>query len=206
MSAPAALSAELLEELDLGSARGAKPGTPVELEIVRSLTSEDLPAILSPPPVGRGQTIKALRHSHHRLAELLVSGKDQTEVSAITGYSPGYISSIKGDPAFVNLMAYYEEQRKTVFVDALERLRVLGIDATERLQEKLHDENVEWSNRELMELVEMAVVGPNQAAKAPQAQGPQVSLEVKFVGARPSSIQGTFTEGPQALLPGKEEA
>lgn len=183
------LPAGLLEEISLGSAKGGKrPEIPVEIEVVRTLTPDDLPAIQAPPPVlGPVQLVHQLRASHHRLAELLAKGQlDQTEISLVTGYSQGYISNIKRDPAFAELMAYYATQKETIFTDAMTKLAVLGTDAVEILHEKLLDPNVEWAKRELMELVEMAVVKPAAAKQATSGgQAPAVSLEVKFVGARP---------------------
>ena len=164
MSAP--LPAGLLEEISLGSARGGKRAElPVEIELVRELTLDDLPAIQAPPPVAASlPVVKALRASHHRLAELLAKGQlEQAEISQITGYSQSYISNIKRDPAFAELTAYYASQKETIFADAMSKLAVLGIDAVEALHEKLGDPEAEWSKRELMELVEMAVVKPATA-------------------------------------------
>lgn len=195
MNAPAQLpSPPLVSELSLGSARGGKrPQVPVSIEVVRELTAEDLPAIQAPPTVGGPlQTVNKLRHSHHRLAELIAKGTPGTEISLITGYSQSYISTIQRDPAMAELIAYYEAQKESIFVDGMERLRVIGVDATEALHDKLLDPTVEWTNRELMELVELAVVGPATPGKGQvgNSPAPSVQLEVKFVGARGAGSSG----------------
>lgn len=167
--------------------------------------ADDLAAIQSPPPVAAGaQQVKTLRHSHHRLAELIAKGASGAEISLTTGYSASYISIIQGDPAFAELIAYYESQKQTIFVDAMERLRVVGLDAAEKLHEQLHDSDVVWTKRELMELIDMTVVKPATAKTgtgAVQAPGTGLSLEVRFVGAQPRevppTIEAIFSETPQ---------
>lgn len=189
---PAGISAStsLVTELELGSARGTHIRTKpdLDIEIVRALCVEDLPAIQSPPPVTAGaQLVKTLRHSHHRLAELIASGRPQQEIALITGYSPSYISTmLSGDPAFVELVAYYEFQANAIFVDSMERLKLLGLDAMERLHERVNDPAVTFSNEELRKLVDMAAVQPAIAKHIPvagNAQSASLNLEVKFVGA-----------------------
>lgn len=202
------ISTELLTELDLGSGRGGRAGqgrAGLELSVVRALVTADLPAIQHPPAVAApAPQVKALRHSHHRLAELLCKGIPQVEVSRISGYSQSYISSIQGDPAFAELVAYYSAQKESIFVDAQERLRALGLDATEKLHEQLHDPNKSWTPGQLMELIDMALVKPATAKNQFQGPGPSAggfSLEVKFVGAglkeSPLTIDANYTETSQ---------
>jgi len=195
----------LLPELDLGSARGGKAGVnklPLSVSIVRPLDQSDLPAILNPPAVAApAQTVKSIRHSHHRLAQLIAEGKPGTEIALATGYSQAYISTLQGDPAFEELIAYYAEQRKEIFVDAQQRLKALGLDATEKLHERLDDPTIVWSNNQLMDLIQMTgitqVGAKGQPLQGPPGSGAAVSLEIKFVGATPvvsTSVDGQFTD------------
>lgn len=204
-AAPATSTGQVLTELDLGSARGAKPGhkPPLYIELVRALEASDLGAIQSPPAINDTAVpmVKNLRSSHHRLAELIAAGRPPGEISVITGYSASYISSLKGDPAFNELVAFYEFTKQTIFAEAMERLKLLGLDAVEKLHERLNDETKNWTNKELMDLVEMSLVAPTQAKVLPGAGGAvnsaNLTLEVKFVGAQPASgptINGTYTE------------
>lgn len=199
---------ELLTEVHLGSGRGRQGvAVDIDVQVVRSLTHDDLEHITQPGTavLNPGPSIQNLRHSHHRLAEQIAKGLTLEEISLSTGYSPSYISTIKRSPAFADLVAYYESQKQTVFVDAMERLRVLGLDATEALQAKLDDPAVDWSKRELMELVELTLQPGAKAqgraqGQAAQGQGASLSLEVKFVGARPRDdqvVEASFTEVAQ---------
>jgi hypothetical protein len=176
---------DLLSELDLGSARGKRKG-PLEIEILRPLVEEDLPLLISPPPVkAPPSSILSIRHSHHQLAQLLARGDcTQTEAALITGYSLSYISILKTDPAFAELLSQYQEERKEIFVDVLERMKVLGLSTLDELQRRLEEMPEGWSRRELMEMAELMLVKPHQGrASAAGAPAPAVSVNVKFVQA-----------------------
>lgn len=198
---------ELLTELNLGSGVGGrKIATPLHIDLIRPLANSDLAAIQN-PPAGTAiiPMVKQLRHSHHRLAELIAAGRPPAEIAIITGYSPSYISGLKGDPTFNELIAYYEFQKREIFADAMERLKYLGLDAVEKLHERLNDPDKNWSNKELMDLVEMSLVAPAQAKPIPGQFGSNNSanlmLEVKFVGATPKDgpvFDAKFTETAQA--------
>lgn len=192
----------LVSELDLGSGTGHRAKLPLSIELIRPLTPTDLEAIQNPPAGTEViSVVKQLRSSHHRLAELVASGRPPVEISIVTGYSASYISSLKGDPAFNELVAHYEFQKTEIFADAMDRLKSLGLDAIEKLHERLNDPEKTWSNKELMDLVDMSLVAPAQAKPVigygGAVAGASLSLEVKFVGASPKAgpvIEASFTE------------
>lgn len=199
----------LLEEFDLGSARGGLAGQnkqPLQVEVIRSLGEPDLPAILNPPAVAAPQpVVKSIRASHHKLAQLLAEGAPGTEISLVTGYSQSYISTLQGDPAFEELISYYATQQKEIFINAKERLSAIGIDAMEKLHEHIHDPTKQWSHRELMEVIKMAMPAETSpkassgGSLSVSAEG-SGSLEIKFVGARAAEpspgklLDGQFTD------------
>ncbi len=185
-----------LAEIVFDDARGGrKPRSKWTLEVARELTVEDLPG-LSQASATPAQRLLQIRHAHHNLARLVAQGLEGAEVSLITGYSQAYISNIQNDPAFAELLQYYATQREQVFVNVLERMKVLGVSTLEELQQRLEQEPGKFSNRELMELAETTLVKPQLAGAKGQgvAAGPGVgvNIEVKFVGA-PSR------DGDQAL-------
>lgn len=200
-SAPQSTSG-LLSELDLGPGQLARRPhkAPLEIEVIRQLGPADLAAIQNPPESAEGTpVVRQLRHSHHRIAELVAAGRPPAEISIVTGYAASYISSLRGDPAFNELVAYYEFQKREIFADSIERLKSLGLDAIERLHERLNDPEKVWSNKELMDLVEMSLVAPQQAKGTPggtQAAA-NLNLEVRFVGAQAKDspvLDATFTD------------
>jgi hypothetical protein len=184
-----ALLDALPAEVTFGSARGGRrPAEPLHISVVRELTEADLPALRAPPPVAApGQKLLQVKHTHHQLARLLALGCEQAEASLITGYSPSYISTLKSDPAFRELLAYYELQREQIFVDAEERMKSLGLSALDELQRRLETETDQWSRRELMELSELMLVKAKALAKGGfgggTAAGSGVQVNVSFVQA-----------------------
>src|SRR5690348_7516520 len=122
---------EVLDEIDLGSARGG-PTRAIEVEIVRPLNENDLEALAERAPTvanggSAGQRLKRIGTIHHRLAQLVVEGQGPEEISALTGYSPSYIGAIQKDPSFQGLVAYYATNAELTYVDVLERMKTLQI-------------------------------------------------------------------------------
>lgn len=175
---------ELLDELNLGSARGGrKSATPVAVATVRSLTGEDLGLLANPPPASAAMAIPQIKHQHHQIAGLLARGVPQVEISAITGYSQSYISILKSAPDMQELMEYYKSQAEERTIDALARLRTLGITSMEELQTRLNEKPEGFSTGQLMEMVELGIMAPISAKAAGQAQssgGTALQINLNF--------------------------
>lgn len=173
----------LLEEIDLGSACGGRRiSKPVALRVVRALTENDLPA-LDEATGYQVPTLDTLRSSHHQLAQLLAKGTSQTEAGMITGYSGTYISIlVNNDPAFKELLAHYQQERKQVFVDVLERVRLLGLEANDLLLQRLREDPDKWTNQQLMDLHKETLGKLASGSASGGSQGVQIGkLEVSFV-------------------------
>jgi hypothetical protein len=98
--------------------------------------------------------IKQIRQAHHEIARLLAQGVKAVEISGITGYSQSRISILQNDPAFKNLMSFYETENKELNVDVQLRLRSLGLDAIGQISERLEESPEDFSNEELRKLAE----------------------------------------------------
>ncbi len=154
---------EILDDLDLSRREGGREaGEPLLCEVVRSLTEEDLPLLLAPPPIKKEwKGPQRMRHTHHQIARLVAMGKKGVEVSALTGFSQAYISVlVHQDKPFQELVLYYKENAEAIFVDVLERMKTLGLSALELLQEKIEEDPDGWSKAQLMELAETMLVKP----------------------------------------------
>lgn len=148
--------------LQLPSARGRKPrelSQRLEVGEPRPLRAEDVVATgpSYPLPTSTPPALQKLRSRHHQLAQLLSSGLTDFQVSVGLGYSISRISILKSDPAFKELLAYYEKQHEALHLDVQERLIHLGLDSIETLQHRLDDDPDEFSNKELLEVAEMAL-------------------------------------------------
>lgn len=181
------------------------------VEVVRSLTVEDLAVLENPPPLGsRAPTVARLSHSHHALARELARGVSDAEAGLIAGYSASRISILRQDPAFRQLLEHYDAQREMVQIDVLERMKVLGLNSIEELQARLEENPTAFSPRELMELTELMLVKGRMAPGSRQGAGnnggngqgggmPVVNVQVAFVQADHKPLLELDVERERAL-------
>lgn len=186
---PPSPSASDYEEYDLGPNKGGRKKGKKGLvwEVVRVLKApDDIHLLHDTLPAARAN-LTQIRHSHHQLARILSEGKSHTDASQITGYSPAYISVLKTDPSFSELISYYAAQQEMQHVDVLDRMRVLGLNTLEELQTRLETDPDSYSLRELMEQAELMLIKPMAATRStmPIASGGVgnhgVQVNVNFV-------------------------
>jgi hypothetical protein len=146
----------------------------------RDLTEADVGALWDVPEGGlesESNPVLKIRNTHHALARLLAEGRKQVEVSAITGYSPSYISTIQHDPAFKNLVSYYQGQVEEQFTSVHERLAALSMLSAEELQARLTENPEEFTIRELNDLLTLAA---DRTGFGPQSRNVNVNVNVDF--------------------------
>lgn len=179
---------DLFDELILPGRPGRGRKTALAVEAVRELATEDIMELMNEPlpPANTPAGLTHIRHSHHRLAQLLVEGKANAEISAITGYSPSYISNLQRDPTFAELVDFYHQKAGEVFVDTLERLKLVGLTALDVLQTRFEENAEKISTREIMETVEMALIKPTRASTT-AAPGSTVSPQINIAFVAPQS-------------------
>lgn len=201
----------LLEELDLGSARGGKrkSADPLWWEVERELVESDLAEIRETLPLSADfRPIDKIRQVHHQLAQLLAKGESQVSACLITGYSQSYVSGLVNyDPAFQELLAYYSTQREQIFIDVMEQMRALGIETLEMLRDSIREDPGKWSRREMMELAELMLVKPLAAQKGQGGigAGTQIgTLQVSFVspGSVVAKAEGEAAPRPLVTIDG----
>lgn len=177
------------EILDLALPRGGKPKAELVLVVDRALGPADLESLAGAPKVHGPGVIARLKHSHHLLARLLAEGRTAVEASYVTGYCESRISILQDDPAFQELVAYYTSQQEEVFLDVHQRLASLGIGAMEELQDRLDDTPGKFTEKQLMDLIELTMdrsVAPSKGAPkgaAPTTPG-GLNLTVNFVSTK----------------------
>lgn len=196
-----------LEEYDLGPNQGGrkKPKKGLMWEVLRTLRApEDIPLLHESLPARRAN-LTQIRHSHHQLARQLAKGLSQQEASEITGYSPAYISVIKTDPSFAELIAYYGANEEEKHVDVLERMRILGLNTVEELQMRLETDPDSYSLRELMEQAELMLVKPMAVTRStmPIASAGSAShgvqVNVNFVKSESSHSSDSLMPSPNTI-------
>ena len=201
MSEATVLDLETLARI--GSARGRK-SQQVQAQVIRHLSEEDLPEILSPSSVGsKPPMLKELKAHHHQIARLLAEGTRPQDVIMITGMSSSRISILQDDPTFIDLVEYYRVQKDAAYLDVHARLAGLGTQAMEELSLRLEDSPGSFSNKELKDVMESTFDRSVAPAKGgPKALGPGPSAAVQVVvnfvkHDAPQELQFTKIEGPQ---------
>jgi hypothetical protein len=219
------VAAILNEIINAPSARGRKPA-PITALISRELEDADVQKLHDANfgDLGsRASPLKRLKHSHHNLARLVADGVREEEISAVTGYSGSYISAIKHDPAFTQLVTYYAEQKGAVYLDVHQRLSTLSLDAVDELQSRLAETPETFQNRELKELAEMgldrvgfgkatridhnhtvALVDPAQIARMKSDLRSRSNVAPLIADDKRSPLGATIIEGTLAETPRSE--
>ncbi len=130
------------------------------VESYASLTAEDVRDITDHLESGttlgvRAPPLSAIRHTHHRLAQLLSMGMDETKAAKLCNYTYGYVSVLKADPAFQELLAYYTKGVDEEFADFVSAASDLSLDMMGRLREVLETSPEKLSPTHLMEAIKL---------------------------------------------------
>jgi hypothetical protein len=157
---------------------GDQPGPrkkPLQSHKVRDLGPSDLDKLNSAGRGDLGQEIASvtkIKQTHHALARLVAEGRRNEEISQIMGYSPSYISSLKNDPAFKNLVDYYSGMVDGVYenvqVSLHERLTSISMVAAEELLDRVTTEPEKFTNEELDKLIKTTADRTGFGPKATQ--------------------------------------
>ena len=130
---------------------------------------------------------------HQQVAQMLAAGMGAEEAAWATGRSVGGIKGLLSDPAFQELLAYYEANQRERDFNAFERLVTLGGTAMGVLQERLEESPERFSNNELRQLMEASMDRSAAPAKGAGGGGNgggtgPVSVNIKFVEATARAV------------------
>jgi hypothetical protein len=125
---------------------GARPKFPpgeIVLSVQR-LTDADIVAYEG--HVASGRTIgvkpvdlKAIRNTHHRLAQMLAVGVDETVAAKLCNYGVARVSILKSDPAFAELLAHYAADVREEWADFVSTAANLSMDVMQEIQKRLDE-------------------------------------------------------------------
>lgn len=196
-SAPSAIEAveAATEWLDEATDSATRLRVPLRIEVVRPLTAADISGGFceaAPPP-----TLREIKASHHNLAKIIAAGRSVTEASRITGYSPAYISRLRGDPAFASLVSHYSEVEELAATDFLGSMRAVGMDLLDELRRRVEDDPRVLTTAQLHDGIKLLLVEPMkaEAARAGGLGGAAVApIQISFV-ASPTPQAGRVEDG-----------
>lgn len=144
--------------LDEATEGGTRFRGPLRIEVVRTLTEEDLAeGLLEPAPPA---TLREIKASHHSLARLIATGRTDVDASRITGYSPGYIARLRGDASFRELVLHYTQVEEIASTDYLGAMREVGMDLLNEFRRRMEEDPTRLSQSALENGIKLLLVEP----------------------------------------------
>lgn len=139
-------------------------------EIVRPLTPADIKLLAvkegrpDDAPIG---LVKRLSTRHHALARELAKGLTNWEAGLVAGYDENYVSILRADPTFANLIAFYVDKKTREAAN----LNDLNAGLAEAAMHELLDRFEDPEQRKKMtvsQVLAMAQFSGDRAGLAPQ--------------------------------------
>lgn len=161
--------------------RAAKP---LEAALVRELDAADI-ALLSEEKGSKAPALKRISDRHHTLARRLAEGVKPGEAALMCRYDPSRVSILLDDPAFKELVAFYQAGITDKFLGQAEQLAGLSADAMTLLADKLEadlDLPVEDRKVSIGQLMEVTKLGADRTGFGPQSSSTNVNVNVDLAG------------------------
>lgn len=129
------------------------------IDSVRELTAADIAGL---ERAKNQNPVKVHRDSHHMVARLFAMGLRPGEVATETGYSLGRISTLAGDPAFQELIAYYRNMVNQAFADRQDEY-YQTVSANRRLSARLINDKLSEVEPEEISFRELVLIHSDAA-------------------------------------------
>jgi hypothetical protein len=122
------------------------------------------------------KTIKSMRQSHHRAAQMIAAGASNGAVSRFTAYTPGHISDLRSDPAFQELVAYYQTEGSVFEQASFEELTAdLSTDLMAELRQRLDEEPERIGTTTLLDAIKTV---SDRAGRAPVSRSVNANFNI----------------------------
>ena len=192
-----------LPQIFSGPATEAPPIAGLVMSISRQLQPEDM-ATLELSPV-KLPSLKRLRDSHHALARVLAAGLSNVDASRITGFESTFISSLKADPTFQELLAFYAEHNEVEQANLRDRMTLIALDVSAEIRERLHSDPDSFSHSEMRQLLtnlaDRVGHGPSSTVHQTVDVTENLSYEdQKILAAALKEIQDAAVRGPGVTI------
>jgi len=126
---------------------------PLVASVLREISQEDLVTLATTPKGSTTGVLKKIRSIHHSVARLLASGMKAVQVSATVGMCSSRISILKNDPAFQELLEFYENSEADAYVDVRGKMVSLGSDAAAELHDRILEDPEAVSTKNLIDVL-----------------------------------------------------
>lgn len=135
--------------------------------------------------------LKSIRHRHHRLAQLLITGTSPELAAQLCNYNIGSVYLLQKDPAFIELMSYYSARREEEFDEFNSVAASLSVSMVHRLGELLDTQPEKLSPTILLDAIRTLA---DRSGHAPVSRNITAQVDARDIGSRLSSAQRRLDE------------
>lgn len=157
--------------------------------------------------------VQALRARHHGVARLLAEGVPEGVIAEMSGYTGAYISTLKNNPAMIQLVEFYRSPKTDAAKMIGEKLRVVADMSINQIAARLDDAE-EAKKVTLSELTAVAKLGLDRSGNGPNSTVTNVQehrlvaseevMELSRSARRTEKTRIVDVEAVRSVLPSKE--
>lgn len=155
--------------------------------------------------------VQALRARHHGVARLLAEGVPEGVVAEMSGYTAPYISTLKNNPAMIQLIEFYRSPKTDAAKLIGEKLRVMSDMSINQIADRLETQADKIT---VSELTAIAKLGLDRSGNGPNSTVTNVSehrlvaseevIELARSARRVERARIVDVEAVRSVLPRKE--
>lgn len=168
-----------------------RPAAKPEITGVRELTRAEVLSVRR----GREPAVKELKDSHHLVARLFAMGLRPSEVAFEAGYSLGRVSTLRADPSFQELIAFYRADENAAFREKRDNYYDFVIAnrnlAARHLNDRLSDEE-QAASISTSQLIAISADGADRTGYVKRSVN--VNVNADFTQALEAAIKRTREE------------
>ena len=167
---------ESLNDLNFDIHLGGRATKALDAEAVRELGQSDL-ALLATERHIQPSHVQRLSSRHHALARCVATGMSAEEASACTGYTSSRISVMKDDPAFAELVSFYQSDKANLVHDLADKMAAIANDTADILHDRLETTPEAFSVNELQEQLKIVA---DRTGHGPASRNTNVNINVNL--------------------------
>lgn len=144
--------------------------------------------------------IRAIRYSHHKLAQCIASGLSVPLTAALCNYAPGRIYTLMDSPAFAELVSFYRSEEAVAIAEFADAAKSLSMDMIHLLQEKVDEHPEQFSPSMLGELIKVVA---DRSGNAPLNRTQNVHMHVDMGASLRAARERAATVERDRLIEGQ---
>lgn len=175
-----------------------------EATLLREIGEADLALLV--PASSPTSGLRRLRDSHHALARAVAGGLTNIDAARVTGYSVTYITTLKADPSFKELVAFYRSNLDLAQVDLHERMVGISMDLAQILIDRINEEPEKMSNAFVLEALKTLA---DRTGHSPVQRSVNVNVDaagrLEAARRRAAQVVPPLASGGTTLVPEVED-